>query len=125
VAQRGDEPSIWINRARNNAEVCQDAASAAPGSPAPDAQQQPANRSAGPRRVWAPATVAASNRRRYTDFQRRRMPEQVITIYYDTYSNLLAMGVPVYRSEDGYAWRKPQPRPFPRDPVYGFVPDPR
>lgn len=64
---------------------------------------------------------------RYTEFQRASSsPEQVITIYYDTYSNLLAMGVPVHhRYDDGYAGRKPQPRPFPRDPQYGFVPDPR
>jgi hypothetical protein len=65
---------------------------------------------------------------RYTDFQRASAsPEQVVTIYYDTYSNLLAMGVPVWRNarDDDYAWRKPQPRPFPRDPTYGFVPDPR
>ena len=62
---------------------------------------------------------------RYTDFQRASSsPEQVVTIYYDTYSNLLAMGVPVNRY-DGYASHKPQPRPFPRDPQYGFVPDPR
>lgn len=64
---------------------------------------------------------------RYTDFQRASTaPEQVITIYYDTYSNLLAMGVPVWRDEaNRYAWKKPQPRPFPRDPTLGFVPDPR
>lgn len=64
---------------------------------------------------------------RYTDFQRASStPVQVVTIYYDTYSSLLAMGVPVWR-EDGsrYAARKPQPRPFPRDPTLGFVPDPR
>ena len=62
---------------------------------------------------------------RYTDFQRASSsPEQVVTIYYDTYSNLLAVGVPV-ADEGRYAWRKPQPRPFPRDPTYGFVPDPR
>jgi hypothetical protein len=64
---------------------------------------------------------------RYTDFQRASVaPEQVVTIYYDTYSNLYAMGVPVWRDgwrDEDYAWRKP--RPFPRDPTYGFVPDPR
>jgi hypothetical protein len=49
----------------------------------------------------------------------------VITIYYDTYSNLLALGVPVWRDDNRYAGHKPQPRPFPRDPTYGFVPDPR
>ena len=63
---------------------------------------------------------------RYTDFQRASsQPDRVITIYYDTYSNLLAMGVPVWRDDDGYAGRNPHPRPFPRDPTYGFVPDPR
>ena len=68
-----------------------------------------------------------SSQTRYTEFQRAsREPEQVVTIYYDTYSNLYAMGVPVWRDnarDDDYAWRKP--RPFPRDPQYGFVPDPR
>ncbi len=65
---------------------------------------------------------------RYTDFQRASSaPEQVVTIYYDTYLNLLAMGVPVRDNwrDDDYAWRKGQPRAFPRDPTYGFVPDPR
>lgn len=64
---------------------------------------------------------------RYTDFQRAsNTPDQVVTVYYNTYSNLLAMGVPVWRDEDNrYASRKPQPRPFPRDPTAGFVPDPR
>ena len=64
---------------------------------------------------------------RHTDFRRATLqPERVITIYYDTYSNLLAMGVPVWR-KDPYndADPNPQPRPFPRDPSYGFVPDPR
>jgi hypothetical protein len=63
---------------------------------------------------------------RYTDFQRASSrPDQVITIYYDTYSNLLAMGVPVWRVDRDYAGRNPHPRPFPRNPTYGFVPDPR
>ena len=63
---------------------------------------------------------------RYTDFQRASStPDQIVTIYYDTYSNLQAMGVPVWRNDGGYAWRKPEPRPFPRDRTYGFVPDPR
>ena len=62
---------------------------------------------------------------RYTDFKRASTtPEQVLTIYYDTYSNLLAMGVPVWREGNRYAY-KPQPRAFPRDPAHGFVPDPR
>ena len=63
---------------------------------------------------------------RYTDFQRASStPDQVITLYYDTYSSLLAMGVPVWRDDARYATRKPQARPFPRDPTLGFVPDPR
>ena len=64
---------------------------------------------------------------RYTEFQRAsNTPDQVVTVYYDTYSNLLAMGVPVWRDEGNrYAYRKPHPRPFPRDPTAGFVPDPR
>lgn len=61
---------------------------------------------------------------RYTEFQRASTtPDQVITLYYDTYSSLLAMGVPVWREDARYATRKP--RPFPRDPTLGFVPDPR
>ena len=70
---------------------------------------------------------AENSQTRYTDFQRASSaPEQVVTIYYDTYSNLYAMGVPVRRDgwrDDDYASRTP--RPFPRDPTYGFVPDPR
>ncbi|MEP6702942.1 MAG: hypothetical protein ABJB04_08110, partial [Betaproteobacteria bacterium] len=66
---------------------------------------------------------------RYTEFQRASsVPDQVITLYYDTYSSLLAKGVPVWRDEGRYASRQPnprQPRPFPNDPTYGFVPDPR
>ena len=65
------------------------------------------------------------SRTRYTDFQRASStPDQVITIYYNTYSNLLSMGVPVYRDESRYGYRNPQPRPFPRDPTLGFVPNP-
>ena len=63
---------------------------------------------------------------RYTEFQRAsNTPDQVLTIYYDTYSNLLAMGVPVWREGGNRYAYKPQPRPFPRDPSLGFVPDPR
>ena len=54
----------------------------------------------------------------YTNFERASsMPVEVITIHYDTYENLLAMGVitqpPVYA--------RPAPTPFPGQ----FVPDPR
>ncbi len=45
----------------------------------------------------------------------------MITLYYDTYSNLLAMGVPVWRDGGPRYSYKPQPRPFPRDPTLGFV----
>jgi hypothetical protein len=63
---------------------------------------------------------------RYTDFQRASTtPDQVITLYYDTYSNLQAKGVPVWRDGGNRYAYKPQPRPFPRDPTPGFVPDPR
>ena len=114
----------------------------APGSPAP--QQERSERRDSPA-ADAAASSAGSLARplekslgtghgrseqsetRYTDFQRASStPDQVITLYYDTYSSLLAMGVPVWR-EDGsrYASRKPQARPFPRDPTLGFVPDPR
>lgn len=66
------------------------------------------------------------SRTQYTEFRRASStPDRVITIYYDTYNNLLAMGVPVYRDEYRYGNRQPQPRPFPRDPTLGFVPDPR
>ena len=65
------------------------------------------------------------SRTRYTDFQRASSsPDQVITIHYDTYNNLAAIGVPVWRdtNDDRYGHR--DPRPFPRDPTLGFVPDP-
>jgi hypothetical protein len=63
---------------------------------------------------------------RYTDFQRASTtPDNIITLYYDTYSNLLAKGVPVWRDGGNRYAYKPQPRAFPRDPTYGFVPDPR
>lgn len=65
------------------------------------------------------------SRTRYTDFTRASSsPDHVISIYYNTYNNLLAMGVPVGR-DDRYGYQRPQPRPFPRDPTLGFVPDPR
>ena len=66
------------------------------------------------------------SRTRYTDFQRASStPDTVITLYYNTYSNLLAMGVPVWRDDGNRYAGKPEPRPFPRDPRAGFVPDPR
>lgn len=53
----------------------------------------------------------------YTDFTRASdRPDEVISIYYDSYRNLVAQGViPVYSRNDRH------PNPFPG----GFVPDPR
>jgi len=71
-----------------------------------------------------------SSRTRYTGFERATSaPDQVITIYYDTYANLAALGVPVWRDnpydrDDAYGARR-SPRPLPRDANAGFVPDPR
>jgi hypothetical protein len=65
------------------------------------------------------------SRTRYTDFQRASSsPDQVITIHYDTYNNLAALGVPVWRDSDDDRYGRLDPRPFPRDPTLGFVPDP-
>lgn len=55
----------------------------------------------------------------YTSFERASArPAEVITIHYDTYANLLAMGV---IREPHYARPHPHPTPFPGQ----FVPDPR
>ena len=55
----------------------------------------------------------------YTSFERAsERPAEVITIHYDTYANLLAMGV---IHEPHYARRHLYPTPFPGQ----FVPDPR
>jgi hypothetical protein len=135
------EPRSWDERNRRDAprpygQSGAAAPSQAPGNEAADAAPPPAAPGASGY-AQAPAESARraekslgtghgraeNSQTRYTDFQRASTtPEQVVTIYYDTYSNLQAMGVPVWRNED-YAWRKP--RPFPRDPAYGFVPDPR
>ena len=60
------------------------------------------------RREYSPAM--------HVTFERASVaPEEIVTLYYDSYANLVARGVirePVYGS--------PRPRPFP-----GFVPDPR
>ena len=65
------------------------------------------------------------SRTRYTDFQRASStPDQVITIQYDTYNNLAAIGVPVWRDGNDERYSRRDPRPFPRDPTLGFVPDP-
>ena len=55
---------------------------------------------------------------RYTSFERSTShPEEVVSIYYDSYANLRAMGViPSYPS-----YRRRDPQPFPGR----FVPDPR
>jgi hypothetical protein len=70
-----------------------------------------------------------SSNTRYTDFERASgTPDQIVTIYYDTYANLASLGVPVWRDNpydrDAYDSRH-SPRPFPRDANAGFVPDPR
>ncbi|MGH8665743.1 MAG: hypothetical protein ACREUX_15890 [Burkholderiales bacterium] len=53
----------------------------------------------------------------FTDFRRAGAhPEQVFTIYYDRYENLVARGI------ISSAPRFAQPRPFPG--AAGFVPDP-
>jgi hypothetical protein len=46
----------------------------------------------------------------YTDFQRASYtPSETITIYYDSYENLLAQGVPV--ANEPIARARPQPFP--------------
>jgi hypothetical protein len=55
---------------------------------------------------------------RYTDFRRAgSRPDEVLSIYYDSYDNLVASGV---IPRHGYPDRG-EPQPFPG----GFVPDPR
>src|SRR5258706_12136603 len=130
--ERGDEPGPYGStpQKQRGAESADAAAGPAPSSPSSSYAQPP-----GEDYRRAEKSLGTGHGRneqsqtRYTDFQRASStPDQVVTIYYDTYSNLLAMGVPVRRydwRDDDYAWRKSQPRPFPRDPAYGFVPDPR
>lgn len=56
---------------------------------------------------------------RYTRFERASpIPDEIITIYYDSYSNLLAQGVIK-------APRLARPTPFPGQSPGQFVPDPR
>lgn len=58
------------------------------------------------------------DRARRTEFERlRNEPDEVISIRYDSYENLVAMGVIKPR-------RKYRPNPFPGDGRPGFVPDP-
>ncbi len=53
-----------------------------------------------------------------TEFRRAsRHPAEVITIYYDSYANLVARGIIPHRHHGGYG----RPNPFPG----GFVPDPQ
>lgn len=55
---------------------------------------------------------------RHVDFERAsQRPDAVITIYYDSYRNLVARGV-IPKPKDRYAKRVPEPFPG------GFVPDP-
>ncbi len=101
-----------------------DAAQSMPSAPAGAASSEYAPRQE--KRLGTGHGRIEQNETRYTDFQRAsNTPDQVITLYYDTYSNLLAMGVPVWRDGGPRYSYKPQPRPFPRDPTLGFVPDPR
>ncbi|WP_249384128.1 hypothetical protein [Chitinivorax sp. B] len=54
---------------------------------------------------------------RYTDFERAsHQPNQVVRLRYDSYANLVAMGVIPSRRA---------PQPFTPDPFPGFTPDPR
>jgi len=56
---------------------------------------------------------------RYTSFERATsQPEEVLSIYYDSYANLVALGV-IPASPPVYRYREPQPFPG------RFVPDPR
>jgi len=56
----------------------------------------------------------------HTDFDRRsQRPDEVIRIRYDSYENLLAMGV--IRRSRPYS---PTPQPFPDSPLVRYVPDP-
>jgi hypothetical protein len=56
----------------------------------------------------------------HVDFEREQLsPNEVIRIRYDSYDNLLAMGV-IRRSAPPKRW----PQPFPDEPQLGYVPDP-
>jgi hypothetical protein len=74
----------------------------------------------------APRLGTAHGRRQnsyveYTDFQRAQSsPDEVIRIRYDSYDNLLAMGV-IHRPRI----RPETPQAFPQTASSGFVPDPR
>ncbi len=100
-------------------------APAASASPAPmqkrRAEAAPIMEDSGRASPGTPLGTAHGNREesqaRYTDFQRASSnPDEVITIYYDSYDNLVAMGV-----IPGRRHPRPQPSPFPGE----FVPDPR
>jgi len=118
------EPQVFLPRERHGGPRAE---SSEPGSPGANADS--ASRlaeSAGPPRAapFAPEKSSAlgtghgrseASRVTYTDFERASpAPEEVITIHYDTYSNLIAMGV--IRGP-----RIAAPTPFPGQ----FVPDPR
>lgn len=106
--------------------------------PAPDATAADAERRADPQAAArAQADAAAPLRRESrerlgtghggretsvvtrTHFERARStPDEVITLYYDSRDNLMAMGV-IPRP-----WARPQPQPFPAPAERGYVPDP-
>ena len=128
---RSSSADSWAQSQPGRGNALNDAPSSAP-SPAPS---QSGSMASGAGNDYAAQRAEKSlgtghgriedSRTRYTDFQRASStPDQVVTIYYNTYSNLLSMGVPVYRDESRYGYRNPQPRPFPRDPTLGFVPNP-
>ncbi len=86
----------------------QERADAAPRAPA---SPQPVEKSLGTGHGKSETSVV-----RYTNFERAsQTPDEVITIYYDSYRNLVAQGV------IGDAVRIARPSPFPGQ----FVPDPR
>lgn len=122
VFRRKPEPAVGMHRdfdRRREAPAAGAAAGEAQGSAservAPsaslDAAAPPAQKSLGTGHGQSETSVV-----RYTNFERASTtPDEVITIYYDSYRNLVAQGV--VRDNPRVA----RPRPFPAQ----FVPDPR
>jgi hypothetical protein len=92
--------------------------SPAPAAEAPDAELGAASRDSSARRekLGTGHGEREASHVEYTNFRRANdTPDEVVTIYYDSYSNLVARGViPTKHARD------PQPNPFPGR----FVPDP-
>jgi hypothetical protein len=111
-------PGGFLNRERSET----DRADAAPASPADAAPASPANAA---KQAAAPQLGTGHGRSedsyaQYTDFERASdRPAQTIAIYYDSYENLAALGVPVGRSP----LARVRPDPFPDRGR--FAPDPR